>query len=101
MTFRIVLSLLAGFFCRPDLAFRRGTVALIVALAMPVLIGFASFAVDVSLWYTQHISLQSATDAAAIKAASDLNFNPAISHDQLVSDALAAANAALNNQVTL
>jgi Flp pilus assembly protein TadG len=101
MAFRIVLSLLAGMFRRPHMADRRGTVAVAVALSMPALIGFAGFAVDVSMWYTQHISLQTAADAAAIKAASDLNFNPAITHAQLVSDALAAANAALNHQITL
>jgi Flp pilus assembly protein TadG len=101
MTLRVVLSLAAGFFHRPDMAFRRGTVALIIGLSTPVLIGFTGFAVDASLWYSQDISLQTATDAAAIRAASDLNFNPATSHDQLVSDAVVAANAALSNRMTL
>jgi hypothetical protein len=81
--------------------YRRGGVALIVGVCSPVLIGFTSFAVDASLWSAQRIALQSQTDLAAMKAASDLEINPATSAATLASDALAAANSAQAGQFKL
>ena len=48
---------------------RRGAVALIVALSVPVLLATTGLAVDVGFWYQQQDTLQSATDAAALAAA--------------------------------
>jgi Flp pilus assembly protein TadG len=77
-----------------DLRFRRGGVALVVGLMAPVLIGFVGFAVDAPFWFVQKTSLQTATDMAAMKAASDLETNPATPASTLQADALAAAIAA-------
>ena len=62
---------------------RTGTSAVVFALMTPVVIGFAALAVDLSSFYFQKRALQSATDLAAIAAASNLN------------DATAAAQATL------
>ena len=48
---------------------RRGAVALMVGLALPVLIGAAGLAVDVGLWYRESARLQMAADAGAMGAA--------------------------------
>jgi Flp pilus assembly protein TadG len=80
---------------------RRAGIALMVGLASPALIGVTGFAVDASFWVTQHTSLQTATDAAAVKAARDLATTPAISATTLAADALSAANQAVPGQITL
>jgi hypothetical protein len=72
-----------------------------VGLASPMLIGITGFAVDASYWVSQHTTLQTATDAAAVKAARDLAAIPSISLTTLQSDALAAANGAVAGQMTL
>jgi Flp pilus assembly protein TadG len=48
---------------------RSGAAAILVALCMPVLVGFAGLAVEIGLNYSQKRLLQSAADAAAIGAA--------------------------------
>ena len=48
---------------------RRGYVAVVVAIALPVLIGFAGLGVDTGLWYTMKRQNQSAADFAATSAA--------------------------------
>lgn len=47
---------------------RRGGVALIVALTLPVLIAAAGLAVDVGLWYVESTRLQMTADAGAMGA---------------------------------
>lgn len=44
---------------------RRGNVAVIFALSLPVLIGGAGLGVETSYWYFQSLQLQSSADAAA------------------------------------
>jgi Flp pilus assembly protein TadG len=80
---------------------RRAGIALMVGLAAPALIGITGFAVDASFWVGQHTTLQTATDAAAVKAARDLATTPSTSAATLASDALAAANQAVAGQLTL
>ncbi len=46
-----------------------GAAALVIALAMPIMIGGLGLAVDVGLWYTTERRLQNAADAAAFAAA--------------------------------
>jgi hypothetical protein len=46
----------------------RGSAAMLVGLALPVLLGFGAMALDVSLWYSQKRLLQSGADAAAMAA---------------------------------
>lgn len=47
---------------------RRGTVAVLAALLLPVLIGAGAFATDMGVLYVQRRSLQGATDAAVLGA---------------------------------
>lgn len=51
---------------------RHGAVAVIVALAATVLIGFTALAVETGLWYTIKRQSQSAADAAALSGAYEL-----------------------------
>ncbi|OYV42447.1 MAG: hypothetical protein B7Z75_12865 [Acidocella sp. 20-57-95] len=51
------------------LANQRGSVALIVALSAPILIGATGLAVDIGYWYEEQEVIQSAADAAALAAA--------------------------------
>jgi Flp pilus assembly protein TadG len=48
---------------------RRGTVAVLTALAMPALMGSAGLAIDVGIWYREGVRLQLAADAGAMGAA--------------------------------
>lgn len=48
---------------------RRGVIIVMFALLLPIIVGFIGLAVEVSLWYQQRRSIQSAADAAAIAAA--------------------------------
>lgn len=48
---------------------RRGNVAILFALFLPVIIGAAGFGVETTYWYYKRLALQSAADAAAYSAA--------------------------------
>ena len=50
---------------------RRGVVAVLVALAMPVLVGSMGLAAEASYWYVHQRGMQNAADAAAIAAATN------------------------------
>src|SRR5512141_1831293 len=83
---------------RETMRSRRGSVAVMFALVLPVIIGFAGFGVETSYWYIKKLQLQSAADAAAYagamekrsgsntdtvvavatRGATDNGFNPAI-----------------------
>jgi Flp pilus assembly protein TadG len=80
---------------------RKAGIALIVAISLPFLIGAAGFATDAAFWFAQHAALQSAADAGALAAARALETTPGTAQTVLASDALAAANAASNNQFNL
>lgn len=56
-----------------------GSVAIVAALAVTVMLGFAALAVDVSVLYVQKRQLQSATDLAALAATWPLANNPTAS----------------------
>ena len=49
---------------------RRGSYSMVVALMLPVLVGFTSLGTEVGLWLYTHQNMQSAADAAAFSAAS-------------------------------
>src|SRR3546814_13161443 len=55
--------------CGRILGDQRGAIAVITALALPVLLGFAALGVDVAGWYAQARAIQTAADAAALSAA--------------------------------
>ena len=55
---------------------QRGAVAIIAALALPLLIGFAGLAIDLGRMYVQKTELQNATDACALAAARELTCDP-------------------------
>jgi len=48
---------------------RRGSMIVLTALMMPVVMGFSALGVDATAWYMQRRSLQTIADAAAIAAA--------------------------------
>jgi len=48
---------------------QRGTVAVLMALLLPVLIGVLGIGFEISNWYLQTRSMQNAADLAAIAAA--------------------------------
>lgn len=56
---------------------QRGTVAIIVGLALPVLIGFAGLALDLGRLYVEKTELQNAADACALAAARELTCDTA------------------------
>jgi Flp pilus assembly protein TadG len=51
---------------------KSGASAMIVAIALPGLIGFAALGVETGVWFTIKLRNQSATDAAAISAAYEI-----------------------------
>lgn len=53
---------------RPLKGDRRASVSTMIGLAAPVLIGFMGLAIDTTYWETAKVSLQGATDQAAIAA---------------------------------
>jgi Flp pilus assembly protein TadG len=56
--------------CFSRLAFdRRGNIAIIVALAMPVIVGFVGLGLETGVWYKTKRVLQNSADAAAMSAA--------------------------------
>src|SRR5580704_8780540 len=50
---------------------RSGVVAVLVALALPVLVGAMGLAAETSYWYVHQRGMQNAADAAAIAAATN------------------------------
>src|SRR3954470_23483305 len=49
---------------------RKGAIAVVTAVALPLLIGFTSLGVEVGHWHLTQRQMQGAADAAAISAAS-------------------------------
>lgn len=56
---------------------QRGAVAIIAALSLPILIGFAGLALDLGRLYVAKTELQNATDACALAASRELTCDPA------------------------
>lgn len=56
---------------------QRGAVAIIVAITLPVLIGFAGLALDLGRMYIEKTELQNASDACALAASRELTCDPA------------------------
>ena len=56
---------------------KKGSVALIFGLAVPMLIGFTGLAIDGTFWLKERNKLQSSADSAAISAAQALNLDGA------------------------
>lgn len=54
---------------RRRLGRRRGTVAVMAAIATPIVVGFAGLGVEVSTWHANKRMLQTAADAAAMSGA--------------------------------
>lgn len=55
---------------------QRGAVAILAALSLPVLIGFAGLALDLGHLYVEKTELQNATDACALAASRELTCDP-------------------------
>eukprot|EP01034_Spumella_vulgaris_P046448 gene46448-biopygen39554 len=56
---------------------QRGAVAIIAAIALPILIGFAGLALDGGRLFMQKTELQNAADACALAASRELTCDPA------------------------
>ncbi len=54
---------------------REGVIGVLIAIAMPVLLGTTALAVEAGLWYAERRSLQTAADAGAMGAALELANN--------------------------
>ncbi|MBF0093133.1 MAG: pilus assembly protein [Alphaproteobacteria bacterium] len=50
---------------------QRGNIAVMTALALPMLVGFAGIAIEIAYWYLNQRTMQNAADSAAIAAASN------------------------------
>src|SRR6516165_7839368 len=61
---RLLLSAVAQFSCD-----ERGASAMVVAIALPGLIGFGALGAETGAWYTIKLRNQAAADAAAVSAA--------------------------------
>ncbi len=80
---------------------RRAAIAVTIALATPMLVAITGLSVDIGYWFQQQESLQSAVDAAALAAATaDAKYGDTTAA-AVAPFALAAANAASNNQFGL
>lgn len=77
--------------------FRRGQILVILALAMPVLIGTISLGTDVAILYFNWAQLQKAADAAAIAGANYLPGDPA--QAQTVASAYAVQNGVTQSEI--
>jgi len=78
---------------------RRANVIVLVAVMLPVLVGFTAMTVDVGSMYTTRADLQNAVDAAALSGASGLNLG--INEVRLRAKAAGALNTANGQGVTL
>ncbi|MDQ0466491.1 Flp pilus assembly protein TadG [Caulobacter ginsengisoli] len=78
-------------FLKSWLGDRRGNVAVIAALSMPLVAGGAAFGVESSYWYYDQLRIQQAADAAAYAAA--LENRAGSSTASMTAAALAAATA--------
>ena len=74
---------------------RRGAVAVLLAIALSAIVGFAGLGSEVAGWYYTTRSMQSASDAAATSAAAELAYNTAASSTQ-VQNAARAITATYN-----
>ncbi len=63
----------------------RGSVLVIVALVMTVLLGFAALVIDVGILYFNRVALSNAADAAALAAVQELPDSPAAAEAVAVS----------------
>lgn len=57
---------------------QRGVVAIITAILLPVLVGFAGLALDLGRLFVEKTELQNATDACALAASRELTCDPSV-----------------------
>src|ERR1041385_8101368 len=70
---------------------RKGASAVLLAISLSGIIGFAGLGTEVASWYLTKRSMQSAADSAATTAAADLAGNTSATLDQLRIDARSIA----------
>ncbi|HNO78246.1 MAG TPA: VWA domain-containing protein [Phycisphaerae bacterium] len=83
---------------------RRGATAVMVAIAIPVIIGFAALTIDVGLIYNTKTDLQRAADAAALAAASrlgDYASGDVMAQGREAAMSITAENRVLNKLITI
>ena len=71
---------------------QRGSVTVLVAVLLPVLIGISAFAVDLGYRYLAQAELQNAADSAALAGASTLYRNGTLNWNEAISSAETAVN---------
>jgi Flp pilus assembly protein TadG len=69
---------------------RRGAVAVLSALSLPVLLGFAGLAIEVNYWYLEKRKLQEAADSGALAGAYEYRANSSISSNSMAASVTAA-----------
>ena len=75
---------------------RRGAVAILMAIMLPVILGISALAIDLGIWFREQSRLQIAADAAAMGAARLLSSGTATS-SQYAAAALLEAQAVSSN----
>ena len=75
---------------------QSGAVAMVTAVGLPVLIGFAALTVDVTLWSSSKTSAQGAADAAAMSAVKAAAAGNSVSQSKNEATAIAAADGFTN-----
>lgn len=74
-------------FCKDD----KGSYALITAVLLPAFIGTIGLGTEAGLWYFKHLSMQEASDSAALSAAVAYDTNNSISNLRTEADGVAAS----------
>jgi Flp pilus assembly protein TadG len=69
---------------------RRGAVAVLSALSLPVLLGFAGLAIEVNYWYLEKRKLQEAADSGALAGAYEYRAKSSISSSSMATAVTAA-----------
>lgn len=79
----------------------RGTVMVLFAIALPVLVGSVALAIDVGLMLSARTQLQSAADAAALAGMQSLRDDGSVSGARAEAEAYAGRNVAIGENVEL
>src|SRR5450756_2748285 len=76
----------------------RGTITILAAASLPLLLGFSALGVDVSVWLKAKNSVQGVADAAAVSVAAATTAGEPQTSWQTEGYAIAAANGYTNGQ---
>jgi Flp pilus assembly protein TadG len=80
---------------------RRGNVAILFALFLPVIVGAAGFGVETTYWYYKRLGMQAAADAAAYAGALEKRNGGSASEVTVVSELASSQNGFPKSQTTI